>query len=895
MLSTKLQKAESILTEAKAKHPEYRQYLNYSKQYTEKQQEYKTICTKIEQCSETIKELPLLIQKAEDEIKKHIRYKELKAQESQLMSASFLNAELEKIKAQKNALQTELNGILKEKSNAQQIITDYERKSSVAKFFLGKSPSIQANKRLEEIERRIPQIQGYIDRVVRLSEDYHKQLNMLLFLQEQIKHITPLDTQEKWGREKELLLQKQEQAKNALTNLRATGITIAKEMETLEAKTADTKIAYANIQSLEEECTRLEIQLANNAESITHSEAECARLLEDEKNLCHSFFIAPFNTSNREIYNTLMVAIEVAREDVQGTDLQELDASCSRLEDLISDVKVQLTELKAKIQQLEKQAIMHAKIVGTTLAKSYLSDTLRERSFDTIILDEASMASIPALWCASYLAEKNIVIVGDFLQLPPIVMADTPLAQKWLGKDVFFHSGMQELARKKLQPSNFVMLNDQFRMEEEIADIANIYYGEYGGLISHDQTDFRKKERESFYGWYSGKHTDHCVHLVDTESLHAWVTGVPQGKGHSRLNCFSATVCVDLAFRFLENKLKEFESADTTADGIAKTCDEKKLSKPPYILIVAPYKPHVVKVNQLIELEYKNRGYSENLNLIRVGTIHSFQGNEADIVIFDLVLDEPHWKANLFMPGEEVNRDLRKMFNVAVTRARFKLFVVGNFAYCRKRAKDNALSELLDKLLVDYNLVKEDAKTLLPNLAYSRESSFVSNESLNNRHIVCREDAFNEYFMADIKGFKNRLIIYSPFMAENRLSTLLPYFADAVSAGKEIIIVTKALSDHGKREQPQYRKCEEELTSLGVAVIHKKGMHEKLIFVDDDVVWMGSLNALSFTGLTGEVMQRHSSKSLTAEYQKLFDIEHICQVVEKPQERLCPICSGNAA
>ena len=67
------------------------------------------------------------------------------------------------------------------------------------------------------------------------------------------------------------------------------------------------------------------------------------------------------------------------------------------------------------------------------------------------------------------------------------------------------------------------------------------------------------------------------------------------------------------------------------------------------VLIVAPYKPHVARINQLVKLEYHNRGFKENLNFIRAGTIHSFQGSEADIVIFDLVIDEPHWKANLFM------------------------------------------------------------------------------------------------------------------------------------------------------------------------------------------------------------------------------------------------------
>ena len=111
--------------------------------------------------------------------------------------------------------------------------------------------------------------------------------------------------------------------------------------------------------------------------------------------------------------------------------------------------------------------------------------------------------------------------------------------------------------------------------------------------------------------------------MVDTENLHAWVTGVPQGKSHSRLNCFSAAVDVDLAFKFLENKLKDLDPANAVPE------------KEPSVLIVAPYKPHIARINQLIDLEYRNRGFKENLNFIRAGTIHSFQGSEADIVIFD--------------------------------------------------------------------------------------------------------------------------------------------------------------------------------------------------------------------------------------------------------------------
>lgn len=368
------------------------------------------------------------------------------------------------------------------------------------------------------------------------------------------------------------------------------------------------------------------------------------------------------------------------------------------------------------------------------------------------------------------------------------------------------------------------------------------------------------------------------MHLIDTESLHAWVTGVPQGKGHSRLNCFSAAVCVDLAFKFIENKLKELDPM--TAKPQAKAS----------VLIIAPYKPHIARIHKLIDLEYRNRVFKEDLNLIRAGTIHSFQGSEANIVIFDLVIDEPHWKANLFMTDKDINDDLRKMFNVAVTRAEFKLYIVGNFAYCQKKAKNNALSELLDKLIKKDKLVKVDAKERLPDIVFERHSDFSYDGTIAGKHIICREEAFNDYFMSDVVSFKKRLIIYSAFITESRLSTLLPAFSDAIRAGKQIIVVTKALSDRNNHEIAQYQKCEKELCNIGVNVLHKKGMHEKLIFVDSDAVWIGSLNALSFTGLTGEIMQRHADRELTAEYENLFDIDHICGAIENTNELKCPIC-----
>ena len=63
-----------------------------------------------------------------------------------------------------------------------------------------------------------------------------------------------------------------------------------------------------------------------------------------------------------------------------------------------------------------------------------------------------------------------------------------------------------------------------------------------------------------------------------------------------------------------------------------------------WTLIVSPYRPHA----KLLELLLQESDLSSE---VRAGTVHTFQGSEADVVIFDLVNDEPHWKVNVFIPG----------------------------------------------------------------------------------------------------------------------------------------------------------------------------------------------------------------------------------------------------
>ena len=861
-------------------HPECRRLTEYKEKLLEENAEYDKACHKIKSDEATLKQLLVRLEKAKDEIAKHDHFAQLKEMESKMLSESFLIAELDKAENAITTLLSKKQAISTTKSSLEMTIAQHQSKSAVGKLFSNKSASL-AEAQLPEIIIQIKKLDGDLLVQRRTRETYSEQIANLRSLQLQITAVIPKETKEYWIEE----LRKIESHR---TNISSGLPGMHSQAENLHASINDLSLKVASLASTQSEIMKL-VRLSSDKKAAYQRLARqldqliyhCNKMIEDEFEICSQFYDCTRDTSLIEQFEVLNSIHEAVKSDLAEFDIFELEKEQEDIHTHMPRINREIAEIKQQLLGLEKQAILHAQIVGATLAKSYLSDTIHERKFDTVILDEASMASIPALWCTSYLADKSIVIVGDFLQLPPIVMSETVMSQKWLGKDIFYHSGMKErIKRSDMKPNNFIMLNDQFRMEEEIANIANMYYGEYGGLRPNIASESRQSDFSQFYAWYNGEKTKHCVHMIDTESLHAWVTGVPQGKRHSRLNCFSAAVDVDLAFNFIF-KLLENLDPDT-----CKPIDE------PLVLIIAPYKPHVARINQLLDLEYKARGFHENLNYIRAGTIHSFQGSEADIVIFDLVIDEPHYKANLFMPDKEINAGLEKMFNVAVTRAKFKLFIVGNFEYCQKRAKGNALGSLLNTLLVQQKLKKEDAKTLFPDLAYTRPNIYSGNRELTSQHIVCREETFNDLFLEDILNFKQRMIIYTPFITSDRLAALLPYFADATSAGKSITIVTKALKDRSNSDTTNYRKYESALIKLGVKVIHKKGMHEKLIFVDADAVWIGSLNALSFTGLTGEIMHRHKDKELVAEYVKLLGIESICEVAASDEQKQCPICGS---
>jgi len=575
--------------------------------------------------------------------------------------------------------------------------------------------------------------------------------------------------------------------------------------------------------------------------------------------------------SAESMLSAIKATYETAVSKVAGLELAVLRQERNRLNEHIRTLESEIQQIEESLKKIEELVIADAVVVATTLTRAYLRDSIQSRRFDTVILDEASMAPIPALWVAASLAESNAVVVGDPKQLPPIVISQTELAKRWLGRDIFDEVGLTSYTVRK---SYLVVLKTQYRMHPEISAIPGtlVYKPRLAdGLIKLDGHFYPLSDGrcdEDLLRWYRDDWGHDCpVLLVNTASVDAWVTSVSRGTRASRLNFLSATICVDLAEQLLRDNRPDFLPGE-----------------PPRILIISPYRPHA----QLLELLLREQSLDE----VRAGTAHSFQGSEADVVILDLVNDEPHWRVGMFDPKNDENTS--RLLNVALTRAKRRLIIVGDFQYISKLSKKAFLgADLIPFLLDRYVLV--DALNIVPaglaaRAAKAQTSILGGDVEPNATRLVVTQEHFYPMLRGDLTRTKRRVAIYSAFITPDRLGQLEPPIRAAVERGVRVYVITKARGDRGKRELSTYRMLEEALGSWGVVVIHKRRMHEKLVFIDDEILWMGSLNPLSFSN-TQEIMERRKSREVVDDFIRTLRLNELLSEYEDGPPS-CPICGS---
>ncbi len=237
-----------------------------------------------------------------------------------------------------------------------------------------------------------------------------------------------------------------------------------------------------------------------------------------------------------------------------------------------------------------------------------------KEKFDTLIFDEAGQALEPMCWIPIQKVKK-VIFVGDHLQLPPTVKSDEAA-----------RNGLSKSLLEKLMPIELIsqMLTMQYRMNEKIMHFPSKWFYE-NKLEAHASVKDHKLD-------------DVIMQFVDTAGTgyEEELVGAPFG-------------------------IRNTQEADLVLKLVSQVAaDNSKAS----IGIISPYKLQVQYIRErLIE---QNIGSSN----IQVQTVDGFQGQEKDIIVISLVRSNEKQEIGFL-------KDLRRM-NVAITRARKKLIIVGD-------------------------------------------------------------------------------------------------------------------------------------------------------------------------------------------------------------------------
>ncbi|MGD9933931.1 MAG: AAA domain-containing protein [Dehalococcoidia bacterium] len=333
------------------------------------------------------------------------------------------------------------------------------------------------------------------------------------------------------------------------------------------------------------------------------------------------------------------------RREHLRADLQE--ARRIRNTSKVDQIRAELTAVREEIKSVEDGLLGRSRILGCTLSK--LATDARVAAFapDVVVLDEASMASIPYAVLAATVARHHYIVAGDFRQLPPVVLADTEPAKHWLERNAFDHAGITEAVRNGRSDPRVAMLPEQHRMHPSISSaISSLFYSDR--LVDGPRVATRTAviaQRQLFRGI--------PIVVVDTRQLQPRCPQGPRELGGSRFNLMHALVDI----------------------GIAAGCLEEHET----IAVIAPFRAQA----KLLRLMTEDLTFDREK--MPVSTVHRFQGSEADVVILDLCSAPPHTPLGPLLGGDDWSLAGR-LLNVAISRARGKLFVIADTKHIQQHA-----------------------------------------------------------------------------------------------------------------------------------------------------------------------------------------------------------------
>ena len=301
-----------------------------------------------------------------------------------------------------------------------------------------------------------------------------------------------------------------------------------------------------------------------------------------------------------------------------------------------------MDRLKSRAAEIEirinAELMGEARVIACTLVGS--SHRLLEgMKFGTLFIDEAAQALEAACWIPMRRAGR-VVLAGDHCQLPPTVKSIAAM-RAGLGKTL-----MERIAENK--PEVVTLLKIQYRMNEEIMRFSSDWFY-HGKVQSAPQIKYR-----------SILDYDHAITWIDTSDKEPTDT-IEEGEDLNFKEQF-----VGESFGRI-NKAEAELTLLTLAEYFTKIGKQRVIDERIDVGIISPYRAQVQYLKRLIK---KYEFFKPYRRLISVNTVDGFQGQERDVILISLVRSNDEGQIGFL-------KDLRRM-NVAMTRARMKLIILGN-------------------------------------------------------------------------------------------------------------------------------------------------------------------------------------------------------------------------
>lgn len=320
-----------------------------------------------------------------------------------------------------------------------------------------------------------------------------------------------------------------------------------------------------------------------------------------------------------------------------------------------------MDRLKSRAAEIElrinAELFGEARVIACTLVGS-AHHLLEGMKFGTLFIDEAAQALEAACWIPMRRASR-VILAGDHCQLPPTIKSIAAL-RAGLGKTL-----MERIAENK--PEVVTLLRIQYRMNDEIMRFSSDWF--YGGKVeSAPQIKYR-----------SVLDYDHPITWIDTSNEENQITiegeDAPEDSASTASSVSAANQNSDLNFKeqFVGESFGRINKAEaeltllTLAEYFTKIGKQRVLEERIDVGIISPYRAQVQYLKKLIK---KYEFFKPYRRLISVNTVDGFQGQERDVILISLVRSNDEGQIGFL-------KDLRRM-NVAMTRARMKLIILGN-------------------------------------------------------------------------------------------------------------------------------------------------------------------------------------------------------------------------